>query len=277
MSGDWGAFKGAQKVSSIGAVSATSFGTSVTAPGSANTKGAWLELSSAAPHDVAGIVLSSYWTASTGAVHSLLDIGIGGSGSEVVLVGNVPHTRFSSAGAPSSPILLPCAIPAGTRIAARYQASAISGAALDVQMQLLAAGNDYPIRSSRCADYGAVTAASTGTSVDPGGSANTKGSWVELTSSTAHGSQWAVISITHALNISSARWLMDLAIGGAGSEVVVLQDLLWSGHQISNVGLGIQRTFIPLALPSGVRLAARCQSSITSATERPLLVTVHTF
>lgn len=279
MSGDWGWFDGAQKATSLGGVAGTSAGTVVTAPGSTNTKGSWLQITASAAHDVVGLLLSSYWTAGTGTVHALLDIGIGGAGSEVVLIGNIPHTRFSSAGMPSSPILLPCSIPAGTRIAVRYQASATSGAALDLQMMLLAPGNNYPILSSRAATYGANTAASAGTSVDPGGTAHTKGSYVELSAAIEARSSWALISVTQAGPLSGGpqRWLMDLAIGAASSEQIVLPDLMWTGHQDTQVGLAIQRAFVPLALPAGVRLSARCQSSSNSATERPLLVTVHTF
>jgi hypothetical protein len=275
---DWGWFGGVQAAADAGANTAASAGTTVTAPGSNNTKGAWTQLLSSAPFDVGGILFGGYFTHTSGLQHALVDIGIGASSSEQVLIPDVAWQRQSSSGKPSPATLFPCRIPAGTRIAARYQSSTASGSTLAASATLLPAGGAYPIRSGKAVVLGANTTTSRGLQVDPGGTVNTKGSYAELTSSHAHASQWAVLSAMNEDSGGAApSWLVDLAIGGAGSEIVVIPNLLIAGFQDVEASGGIHRIFIPLALQAGVRIAARAQCNVNGAQGRLLALTLHTF
>lgn len=275
---DWGWVEGVQRGADAGADTASSLGTTITAPGSNNTKGSYSQLIATAPFDVGGMLVSGYFSHASGTVHGLADIAIGAAASEQVLLPNLLFHRTSSSGKPTPPVLFPCSIPAGSRIAARYQASSGSGSILQLAATLLPAGGAYPIRSGVCTVHGAVTATSKGTQVDPGGSANTKGAYAQLVASTVRHSRWAVLTVSEdAAAAGLASWMLDLAIGAAASEQIVVPNILFTGYQDNQAALGVHRVFIPLALPAGSRVAVRAQSTNTASTFRELSVTLHTF
>jgi hypothetical protein len=88
----------------------------------ANTKGAWVELVASTLYDVRAITLS-YGTDNTGSTNAaLMDLGVGASGSEQVVISNMsgPNTAF---GAGNCLGLYNLPIPAGSRIAVRMQSS----------------------------------------------------------------------------------------------------------------------------------------------------------
>jgi hypothetical protein len=113
---------------SYGVVSASSSGTVLTAPGSLNTKGAWLEI-----EDSTGVALQAIVViAGPGTGGSLqatcgllVDVAVGASSSEVVVAANITAqtTNTESAGRNANGSLFAVAIPAGSRLAARYQRS----------------------------------------------------------------------------------------------------------------------------------------------------------
>lgn len=106
---------------------------------------------------------------------------------------------------------------------------------------------------------GIVTGSSSGTTITTGSSANTKGSYTTLVDPIPNGVSgfWLVIQ----QNSDAHRWAFDLAIGGAGSEVVIVPNL-WIGWK---GGHGACRIRINLPLPAGARLSCRAQSSGTTA------------
>lgn len=111
---------------SIGADTATSRGVTITAPGSLNTKGAWTELTASTSR--AFTVLSLFpqgaggTSFATGA--AIIDIGIGGSGAETVLIPDVHlFVHSSELLNPRSPLAYGVDVPAGTRLSARYARS----------------------------------------------------------------------------------------------------------------------------------------------------------
>jgi hypothetical protein len=127
-SGGWAGVESAYSAVSYGVNTGTSTGTALTGGGTANTKSAWTEISSATsarhrlllaiPTGVAGN------TNMTGCTY-LYDIGIGASGSEVVLIPDM-FAGISSLEALNQTVnrAVRCDIPSGTRLAARQQCSA---------------------------------------------------------------------------------------------------------------------------------------------------------
>lgn len=95
----------------------------------ANTKGSWTEMTSSCPATIGGMFgLLGYNgdTSRAGASRTLIDIGIGSGGSEFVLYPNAAFTWSTIGDGPTNCLRLPafsCAVPSGTRIAARAQAS----------------------------------------------------------------------------------------------------------------------------------------------------------
>ena len=92
-------------------------------------------------------------------------------------------------------------------------------------------------------------------SVAYGSSAHTKGAWVQVYSSTA--SNASILCLNG--NGISADTLCDIGTGAAGSESVVVGNVLYGGH--ANDPL-----WLPVAIPSGSRVALRVQGTSTSPT-----------
>jgi hypothetical protein len=111
------------------------------------------------------------------------------------------------------------------------------------------------------ATVGAVTASSVGTLVTPSGSSNTKGSWAELSAATGQDADGFMLFI-HPGDVGIADFLVDIGIGAAASEVVILPDFLFTSGGADS---GAARVFIPIPIPAGSRVAARCQSTDTAA------------
>lgn len=106
---------GIQVVDTVGADTATTDGTAVVS-GASNTKGSWTQI-------VASTTRRSRWILvawGVGGTQQLMDIGIGASSSEVLLIPNLVNRASGDQQAFYS---MPCDIPAGTRISARTAAA----------------------------------------------------------------------------------------------------------------------------------------------------------
>lgn len=117
------------------------------------------------------------------------------------------------------------------------------------------------------ATVGAVTASSAGTSMTTT-TLNVKGGWAEITSSspiTAH--ELTVFLFHH--NVGAGQWtaLVDIGTGGAGSEVVLVSNLLFSGaHRC------VWNYVLPITIASGTRIAMRAQVFNASQTVKALII-----
>lgn len=109
--------------------------------------------------------------------------------------------------------------------------------------------------STRAEDFGADLAISAGTVVT-GGSANTKGSYTELIAST--GIDYNHIEI-FVRDSEATDILLDISVGSAGNEVVVASNLYISSTAGSTKRMIITIP-IPIHIPVGTRISARCQA-----------------
>jgi len=128
-----------------------------------------------------------------------------------------------------------------------------------------AGGSNWPIYSGSniLNDIGTVTGTSTVTALTANSTANTKGTtYTELIASTTRPYVGLHVFV-QSNSASQARALIDLAIGAAASEVIVIPDLFfWS--MSSNALRAWTHYYFPIAIPSGVRLSMRAQSSTAS-------------
>jgi hypothetical protein len=102
---------------------------------------------------------------------------------------------------------------------------------------------------------------SNGARITSSASANTKGSYVELSAATGidtDGFYFYVVA-----GSANADFLIDVAIGASGSEVDILSNLLCSSP--SNNNEAPFEVYVPLPIPAGSRMACRCQSSDSGA------------
>ena len=122
--------EGVAGVDSIGFVSASTQGTTITGSGTTNTKGSYSQLIASTTRDYLGFFFAQDTLNATviAASSYLFDIAIGASGSEVPIAPNVLGTAVASLGLnlPITSGLYPIPIPAGSRISARLQSVAAS-------------------------------------------------------------------------------------------------------------------------------------------------------
>ena len=264
--GDWPILLDGQRIESIGVDGANSRGTGLVAPASTNTKGSYVQLT-ASTSFAAGMMMIRMGDTTVPPEEMLVDIAVGGSGSEQVIIENL---LLSHGGEEFTWLYqFPVRIPAGSRVAARAQASS-ADARTRISAQLIAGGFLGSAPYGGVVTLGANTADSGGTQIDPGGTANTKGSYSELMASTDK--DIFALSLANGGQGNTARtfgnYLLDIAVGGSGSEQVIIPDL----HLLaSNVGDGIYPIITPLIpcyIPAGSRVAARASCDFTNATDR---------
>lgn len=251
-----------------GAVGASSDGTPVTANASANTKGSYTELIASTAFDAQAIMIGFGLQSVNGSM--LFDIAVGGAGSEVVVIPDILSASKNCNEAQS--FILPFSCPAGSRVSARCQGT--TGAMTKEIVVTLVSRWMLPF--SRLTTYGAATGSSRGVSVDGGGSANTKGAYTQIVASTTNKIRALWILTGHQADTTrtTCNYLMDFSIGGAGSEQIVLGDLILGCD--ANHDSILPAVFGPffVDIPSVTRLAARCQCSIITAGDRAFDVTV---
>lgn len=268
---DWPLVNG-QLVDAQGENSGANYGTQINASGFPNADGAWASLGTLAAEAGAFIVKVSRLTSGGGPItnfNGLIDIGVdpaGGTAYTTIL----PDLYAATGGpnrVPAWTAFFPIALPAGGTLAARWRASTTNKVAR-VAVYPISFGWSSPFRLQQTFAFGTVPASSSATQVDPGGTANTKGSWVQMTSSTAIPIRHLTL-ITHQENVATTDcdWRVDVGVGAAGSETVVVPDLLRRGISL-NDNLMPAATGVYLDIPQGTRLAVRAECSITDATDR---------
>lgn len=111
-------------VTTYGAVTGTSRGTSVDPGATANTKGVWVQMVASTTSSIDRLVIGAGNRGNASAAQTgwLADVGVGASGSEAVLIPNyriVASTNNTLA--PTYSHVMPVSIPAGSRLAVRSQ------------------------------------------------------------------------------------------------------------------------------------------------------------
>lgn len=247
-----------------GAVPASTSWVSATS-GAAHTKGAYAQV--VASTDIDGMLLLWFIGGNWDGFlrRHLIDIAIGGAGSEQIIISNYMFEVAGTALWGNIPILFPINIPRGTRIAARHQ-SDVASSPLYISASIIAPGFTTPGLLGRCTTYGAVTATTKGTSIDPGATANTKGAYVQLTASCDKIRELVLLFGMSQNSVNEFNWYIDIAIGAAASEQVILSNIparaIYDSFNPFSFGP------IPISIPAGNRIAARAQCGVNTATVR---------
>jgi hypothetical protein len=236
----------------------------------ANAKGTWAE-----------VAVTEFWVdyislkmrANLNNVSYLVDIGIGPAGAEEVVVENLLMSGAGTGGGASSSSvypMLPVSIPPGTRVVMRSQCTT-GATSLSYAGMLLGTGEVQRQSGRRVENAGGLPATSLGTSIDPGGSANTK----PTTFTTLLGETtipWDALVVAIGNNNNGARttgwWAIDIAVGPPGGEEIILPDLSLVAVSTNDWFTWLTWAPWPCRVPVGSRISARAQSSITDATDR---------
>jgi len=237
--------------------------------GGSNAKGAWTELSSALSIGIRSfdVVLLG---ADSGAWY-LLDVGIGPAGSEVVIVPNLQMQTFNDYGNESRIFRLPYAIAKGTRVAMRGQSNL---SAKTVRAAILGhAGNRFvaALAVQRSIAYGQNLSTTQGTNIDPGGTANVKGAWTPLVTSTTYPIRRLALAVVPPTAVAFSSWAVDIGVCAAGAaanaEVVLIPDIPFHAADIGK-SIGPTAEHFEVALPAAVRLSLRAACDITTSASR---------
>lgn len=115
-----------------------------------------------------------------------------------------------------------------------------------------------------------TTSAEYGTSVAAGGSTHTKNTtYTTLIASTAYDACGITVILSNVGTVASTneRALVDIAIGAASSEVVIIPNLICgNAAALGAASPGAAVYFFPIYIPAGVRLSATAQALIASDT-----------
>lgn len=245
-----------------GQVTGTTAQTSTTT-GAANTKGSYTQLTASTTADATCLMVESNTVASGNATSK--DIAIGAAGSEKIIIPDLvdasPAVSFHNY------TFWPVSIPSGTRIAFRAQSTSASDTP---SISIWLFDNGTMGRGSGIIDtIGFVSASTQGTTVDAGATANTKGSYAQITASTSVDyAGFCCHFDTLAVNFAaSVGFLIDIAIGAAASEKVIIPNLYVRGQG----GGMMMPPFTPwfdMPIRSGTRIAVRAQCSSNTSTNR---------
>jgi hypothetical protein len=250
-----------------GSNAAASIGVSVTAHATVNTKGSWTQIIGSTTYASDWLLVSVSTGSSSGTPSYLIDIGVGGSTAEVVLIPNL-WLRSIGARRQQAVYLMPISIPSGTRISARCQSQVSSEVAL-VNVNTIASGIASPPGLSRVEACGVVSVGSRGTTIDAGGTAHTDVIG-QLIASTAFDYRWMAVAMgcwADASWGSTAGFLLDIMVGAGGSEVEVIGDLAFGGDAAADITIPHTYCF-PCAIAAGSRIAGRLRASTITNSER---------
>lgn len=221
----------------------------------------WVEAVASTSDDTQYISFSLRESHSTGGmVTGMVDIGVGAASSEVIIAKELLVQKINTDGGVNVvEYRLPLTISSGSRVAVRY--NTLYGTRGDpIYFVLHLYGS-----SSVLSTYSYCDLIGRGTSVAT--TANTKSAWVELSASTSYDYDEVIVGHVNptAANLDNSYQFIDLGVGAASSEVVVLGDLMTFTHPDDDILCPTASPRMPLSIPSGSRVAARVLNNDTGA------------
>ena len=235
---------------------ATSNAVSVTA--GARTYGSYTQIDAATAHEYDAFYLLAWEAGTAGLVGT---VAIGGSGSEVAIATDIP-LHMPSTRRQLTSVYLPVNVPAGSRLSVKLSRDTGTSGTATVGILGIQGGVGFPVGFQRATGYG-LTASFGYSTATASASANTLGSYGQITASTANNMK-ALTFALHSTSSTTSTNLLNLAVGGAGSETVILANVplyIYASTAQTNV---VSYGPLPCNIPSGTRLAANLQSSVGS-------------
>lgn len=278
MAGGWGVYQDwCNGTDVLGTVAGVSLSTTT-----ANTKGAWTQVISSTTYDSSVITIIADGTLGSNVGNNMcVDIGIGASGSELAIIQNLTVQCYNGVNTYTPQMAayqFPFGFPAGTRIAARGQSSGTTDV-VGAHVSLFDSGFNQVDIASIVDTYGFQTGSTIGTQVDPGATANTKGAYATITSSTSYdlcGFCIGFDSQNSSWSGTSLVWACDVAVGASGSEVIIVPNLEMFAFRFSTTTSFMAPThFYPIMIPAGSRIAVRGQCNTATSPDRLMGVTFY--
>lgn len=233
----------------------TSYTPITLSPGAvANTKTAWTQVVASTSGAVGAIRLriqSGY--ALVAAQATLIDIGTGGSGSETVIIPNIPVGAAANQTFGGIFLEIPISIPSGTRVAIRAQSQRTSFS-FSINVVLIAA-SDTATTPRSVDSLGVSTSTSSGTSMS-----GASGTYVQIVSSTTKDYQAVIVipSIAASAGLGTlTNSVLTVAVGAAGSEVDITQSVFSTDGGIGFGNPVLMGDRGGVLIPAGSRLSIK--------------------
>ncbi len=237
-----------------------------------NTKGLWVEVIAVVPYDC--ILHGSLNCAAS--YDYLIDLGIGAAGSEVSIINNIilnnaqgEHVNY--------PFIYPIFIPKGARLSVCVQSSYNGTAWADLSFYFIPIDRGSFAPLSSCVTYGANEADSGGTSIDPGSTIYTKGSWVQLTAATTRRTRVMVIGVGNQDHKDRQYefWNVDIAI--TSSKNIIIPDYCIRSHAACDFVAPYASMPFPVDIPAGSEIWVRALCNINDSSDRKFDVVLYCF
>lgn len=263
-------FGGQGRAEGCGTLTSSPFSTTVTANATPGSDGAWTQIDAAT-----GFAYHSVWVyigyGGTAGGMCLIDFAIGASGSEKILIADIPHTQGGANGRSQvCSFWLPLYVPSGVRVAARVHRS--DTASTNPKVALI--GFSHPVLGipsfHRATTYGTVLASARGVSVDPGGTLNTQGTKTEIVASTTNRIRALYPMVRRASSAATSTLASNTIqhwVGGSGSEKVITPEYVtWTWNDTADIenGGGFMGPVL-VDIPAGSRLTAAARSNNNTA------------
>lgn len=193
-----------------------------------------------------------------------VQIGVGTVGNERAIL-ELPGTSYG--GRHYVNLVVPITIREGERVSVKVEA----GFAATSFFSMVGWNDPLQRTDLRYYDVMGQVAIDELTIPDPGGTLNTKGAWLELVASTANNYKSLIVTLNGPSSFESTvvEHVFDLGIGIVSSEVVVIKDMC-ARRTGTSMGrnISIVTYTVDAHIPSGVRLAVRCQADNTTVGQR---------
>lgn len=246
---------------------------SVTTSSTANDKGSYEQLVERTANEAHWVQITLN-NAATDPGESLIDIAKGDSGAEQIIIPDLVYSQDNHTFAWNkvTQYQFPIHIPAGTRLSARAQSSRAGADNIALNLYL---GTNEMLASmpfSRVLTMGAQSEGvgdddSGGLEVDPGGTSNTYGGWVEFHERIPHDFHWIALAVGGQGQTSrntGLQWAFNIGIGDSGSEIVKVPDISVVRTAVTIAQADFTSFCFPCYIPSGrVAVQAKCNGTAT--------------
>lgn len=256
------------RTETIGATTASSDGTTIPSGAGADSKGSWTSLGTTVNTFEAITICCA---GASNASNFLVDLGISDGTNIFPILSDfhVNSLRFLVEIALAT--YIPLHVPAGSALVAR-SASSAGNTSIDVVVIGHTSGLGGTPGFSRCITL-FTPASSRGVGIDPGGSASTKGSWTQMTSScpATIGAMFGLIgNAGDNTKATIATHLFDIGIGASGNESVLYPNALVGRGSIRDGNVCPRIPLFACHVAEGTRIAARASCTDTTAGDRIL-------
>lgn len=234
-----------------------------------NTKGSWSSYGTVASTGPAATGLLFMFRGNTAAAGvdtaTIMDIGFNLGGTDYLIIPNLGvGFRLANVALHYIPMHIP---PGASPI---FRASGVRNPAVGFNFHCEVVGGEFASSLSvptKYTDYGTDLANSGGTAITPSATANTKGSWVELSASTTAPIHeiLATYQLSTGTQAAATLYMFDIGIGTAGNERVIASNIPFQTNTSENIVASYPwRLPYGFDIPTGSRLVARCQSDAAS-------------